>query len=129
MCPSWHRVADEIESLARDRSRAAQVEPDSLERALLMREASLFTRAAGIARANPGDGLMVHAACEGVVLDDDGLVLWGISDEAEERLRALAADPAVDPDDVDGVSLLALVVGLPEDGVGTPATGRPSIVL
>jgi hypothetical protein len=117
VCPSWNRIADEIESLSRDRSRAAQVEPDYAERALLMREAALLQRAAGMARANPGDGMMVHAACEGIVLDDDGLVLWGISDEAEERLRALAADPAVDPAEVDAATLLALVVGLPEDGV------------
>ncbi len=117
MCPSWNRIADEVESLARDRSRAAQVEPDYAERALLMREAALLQRAAGMARANPGDGMMVHAACEGIVLDDDGLVLWGISDEAEERLRALAADPTVDPADTDAAALLALVVGLPEDGV------------
>lgn len=121
MCPSWNRIADEVESLARDRSRAAQVEPDSAERALLLREAQLLQRAAGVARANPGDGMMVHAACEGIVLDDDGLVLWGISDEAEERLRALAADPAVDPAHADAAALLALVVGVPEDGAG--ATG------
>ena len=125
MCPSWNRIADEVESLARDRSRAAQVEPDWAERALLLREAALLQRAAGVARANPGDGMMVHAACEGVVLHDYGLVLWGISDEAEERLRALAADPAVDPADADAAALLALVVGVPEDGAG--ATGPRAI--
>jgi len=114
--PSWHRIAEEVESLARDRSRAAQVEPDYAERALLLREAALLQRAAGMARANPGDGMMVHAACAGIVLDDGGLVLWGISDEAEERLRALAADPTVDPADTDAAALLALVMGLPEDG-------------
>ena len=125
MCPSWNRIADEVESLARDRSRAAQVEPDWAERALLLREAALLQRAAGVARANPGDGMMVHAACEGVVLHDHGLVLWGISDEAEERLRARAADPAVDPADADAAALLALVVGVPEDGAG--ATGPRAI--
>ncbi len=120
MCPSWNRIADEVESLSRDRSRAAQVEPDYAERALLLRESALLQRAAGMARANPGDGMMLHAACEGIVLDDDGLVLWGISNEAEERLRALAADPAVDPGEVDAAALLALVVGLPEDGAEFP---------
>ena len=118
MCPSWNRIADEVESLARDRSRAAQVEPDHAERALLMREAALLSRAAGMARANPGDGLMVHAACEVIVLHDDHLLLWGISEEAEERLRDLSADPAVEPADVDAGALLALVVGVPEDRVG-----------
>ena len=66
MCPSWNRIAVEVESLARDRSRAAQVEPDWAERALLLREAALLQRAAGVARANPGDGMMVHASTYGI---------------------------------------------------------------
>jgi hypothetical protein len=117
VCPSWHRIADEVESLARDRCRAAQVEPDSRECDLLIREAALLHRAAGMARANPHDGMMVHAACEGIVLHDDRLMLWGISEGAEARLRALAADPGVDPAAVDAAGLLAIIVGVPEAGV------------
>lgn len=126
MCPSWIRIVDEVESLASDRARAAEVEPDFDERRLLLREAALLRRAAEMARLNPGDGLMVHAACEGIVVHDSGLMVWGISQRAEDGLRALAADPDVDPDAVDSRDLLALVVDAPEDGAGST---DPSVVV
>jgi hypothetical protein len=128
VCPSWIRIADEVESLARDRARAAEVEPDPGECQLLLREAALLGRAAEMARLNPGDGLMVHAACEGIVVHDSGLMVWGISQRAEDGLRALAEDPDVDPDALDARALLALVVDAPEDGAGAAGPMDPTLI-
>jgi hypothetical protein len=113
MCPRWSRIADEIESLACDRMLAASVEPDPLERTLLVREAGLLQAAAGFARSCPGDGHLVHAACEGVVVHCDHLVMWGISATGENALRALAADPAVQLDHMAPSHVLGAVLGVP----------------
>jgi hypothetical protein len=129
MSPSWIRIADEVESLARDRGRAAEVEPDEGERRLLLREAALLARAAAMARADPGDGLMIQAACAGIVVDGRGLMMWGISQRADDDLRALAVDPGVDPAHMDARALLALVVGAPADGVRAADPAHPSVVV
>ena len=117
MCPTWTRIADEIESLARDRVLAASVEPEAGERALLHREACFLEAAAAFARSGPGDGHLVHSACEGVVLHTDHLVMWGISDAGEQALRALAADPTVAVGRVAPCRVLGAVLGVPHEPV------------
>ena len=115
MCPTWIRIADEAELLAADRALAASTEPDPRERCLLSREAELLARAAAGARERPTDGWLVHAACEGVVVHADPFVMWGISDDAEQQLRALAADPDVMVDSIDALDALRVVLGVPHD--------------
>ena len=115
MCPTWTRIADEAELLAADRALAASTEPDPRERCLLSREAVLLARAAVGARERPTDGWLVHAACEGVVVHADPFVMWGISDVAEQHLRALAADPDVAVDAIDALDALRVVRGMPRD--------------
>jgi hypothetical protein len=78
------------------------------------REAVMLTRVAWIARTAPRDGLLVHMACEGVVVHRDDLVMWGITPEAEDALRALASNPGVDPSGIDAGHLLAVVLGAPQ---------------
>ena len=118
MCPSWNRVADEIEALASDRLLAAQCEPDPGERALLAREAHLLHLAADAALARPADAWLVHSACEGVVLHCDRFVMWGISTQAEDALRAIACDAVArdgreEPDAPDALEVLRVVLGVP----------------
>ena len=115
MCPTWIRIADEAELLAADRALAASTEPDPRERCLLSREAVLLARAAAGARERPMDGWLVHAACEGVVVHADRFVMWGISDDAEQQLRALAADPDVMVESIGAFDALRVVLGMPRD--------------
>jgi len=114
MCPAWTRIADEVDALARDRARAARSEPAPRERQALAREVVMLTRAAQMARTAPRDGLLVHLACEGVVLHQDDLVMWGIAPAAEDALRAMASDPGVDPSGIDAGHVLAVVLGAPQ---------------
>ena len=123
MSPSWNPVADEVASLADDRGLAAAAEPDSRERRLLEREAVLLARAAEVARARPVEGLLVHCACEGVVVHAGPLVMWGITPEAEAAIRALAEDDHVDVRSVDACAVLRAVLGLPAENV------PPSVVV
>ncbi len=115
MCPTWIRIADEADLLAADRALAASTEPDPRERCLLSREAVLLARAAAGARKRPADGWLVHAACEGVVVHADRFVMWGISDDAEQQLRALAADPDVMVESIEALDALRVVLGMPRD--------------
>ena len=115
MCPTWIRIADEADLLAADRALAASTEPDPRERCLLSREAELLARAAAGARERPTDGWLVHAACEGVVVHADPFVMWGISDDAEQQLRALAADPDVMVESIEALDALRVVLGMPRD--------------
>lgn len=114
MCPSWTRVADEIDSLASDRLLAASVEPEPRERAMLRREAALLEAASAFARSQPGDGHLVHTACEGVVVHSDRFIMWGISDAGERGLRALAAD-CHDAGAMQPCQVLSVVLGLPHE--------------
>lgn len=122
MCPSWNRVADEIEALASDRLLAAQCEPDPHERALLAREAHLLHLAADAALTCPTDAWLVHSACEGVVLHCDRFAMWGISTEAEDDLRAIACDAPGEPD---ALEVLRRVLGVPLQPAGDGEAGRP----
>lgn len=122
MCPTWTRIADEIQSLACDRALAASVEPAPMERHLLEREAGLLRAAASFARSGPGDGYLVHTACEGVVVHCDDLVMWGISDAGERALRALAADPLVHVNRIAPCRVLGAVLGVPHE----PAARMPA---
>ena len=115
MCPTWIRIADEADLLAADRALAASTEPDPRERCLLSREAVLLARAAAGARKRPADCWLVHAACEGVVVHADRFVMWGISDDAEQQLRALAADPDVMVESIGALDALRVVLGMPRD--------------
>lgn len=117
MCPTWTRIADEIDSLARDRALAASVEPDPVERDLLAREAFLLDAAAAFARSGPGDGYLVHTACQGVVVHCDHMVMWGISDAGDDALRALAADPALGLHGIPPCRVLGAVLGVPHEPV------------
>jgi len=45
---------------------------------------------ADAALGQPTHGWMVHSACQGVVVHCDLFVMWGISQEADDHLRALA---------------------------------------
>lgn len=117
MSPSWNPIAAEVASLADDRGLAAAAEPRPRERHLLQREAVLLARAAEAAHTHPVEGLLIHTACEGVVVHSGSLVLWGISPEAEAALRALAEDDAVDVHAVDARALLHTVLGVPADDV------------
>ncbi len=123
MSPSWNPIAAEVASLADDRGLAAAVEPRPHERRLLEREAVLLARAAEAARTGPGEGLLIHVACEGVVVHADQLVVWGISPEAEAALRAFAADPTVDVHATDACAVLRAVLGLPAENA------PPSVVV
>lgn len=121
MSPSWNPIADEVTSLAEDRGLAAASEPDPRERMLLEREAVLLARAAQEARTRPVEGMLVHCACEGVVVHAGPLVMWGISPEAEAALRALAVDGDVDAHAVDACVVLRMVLGMPADQALSPA--------
>lgn len=124
MCPSWNSVADEVEALASDRLVAAQVEPDDTERTLLARESQLLHMAADAALEQDTDEWLEHSACEGVVVHCEELVVWGITPEAEEALRDIATDAPPDvTEDVDGIDVLRVVVGVPPDEVATGADG------
>lgn len=127
MCPSWNRVADEIEALASDRLLAAHGEPDPTERRLLAREAQLLHLAADAALTRPGDAWLVHSACQGVVVQCEMFAMWGISRDGEDALRALAlgvADSrACAPD---GLEVLRLVLGLPLQPAGQQPQNAPA---
>jgi len=123
MSPSWNPIADEVASLADDRGLAAAAEPDPRERRLLEREAVLLARAAEVARSRPVEGLLVHCACQGVVVHAGPLVVWGISPDAEAALRALAEDDSVDVGSVDSCAVLRAVLGVPAEHV------PPSVVV
>jgi hypothetical protein len=127
MSPNWNRIAQEIEGLARDRGLAASVEPDPRERAFLVAEARLLSHAADLAASGPGDGLLAHRACEGVVVHCDRFVLWGIGEQAERDLRALAEQQGADVALPDSWHLLATVLGVPADGGAMPEQHTPLI--
>lgn len=125
MCPSWNRVADEIEAIASDRVLAASGEPDPRERELLAREGLLLQSAADAARGGPADGWLVHAACEGVVVQCDRLVIWGMADTAEGDLRRLAIDATTarrSHEPPDPCEVLRVVLGLPPQAVRAEAS-------
>ena len=127
MYPSWNRVADEIEAIASDRLLAASVEPDPRERALLAREVLLLQSAADAAREGPGDAWLLQAACEGVVVQCDLLVLWGMACAAEQALRRLAIDAArCSPPD--GHAVLRAVLGLPPHDSPVAHAGGPRLL-
>ena len=119
MSPSWNPIASEVASLADDRGLAAAAEPDSRERRLLEREAVLLARAADEAQTRPVEGALIHCACEGVVVQAEQLVVWGISPDSEAALRALAEDDAVDVNAVDACAVLRAVLGVPAERVPT----------
>lgn len=121
MSPSWSTIADEVASLARDRGLAAASEPDPRERWLLRRETVLLARAAQAARERPVEGMLIHCACEGVVLHAGTLVMWGIGPDAEADLRALAEYPSLDVHAADACAVLRLVLGMPTDQALSPA--------
>lgn len=132
MCPSWNRVADEIEALASDRLLAAQREPDPGERGLLAREAHLLHLAADAALTRPTDAWLVHSACEGVVLHCDRFVMWGISTQAEDALRAIACDALArdaleEADAPDALEVLRVVLGVPLQPTGAGDAGGPHV--
>ena len=136
MCPSWNRVADEIEAVASDRLLAAHGEPDGAERTLLAREAHLLHLAADGALTRPCDAWMVHSACQGVVVHCEQFVMWGISRQAEDGLRDLAARAeSGSAAHVDAHEVLRVVLGIPlqpvdhhdpVDPVPAPRPRRPS---
>ena len=116
MHPPWNHVADEIEALASDRLLAAQCEPDPTERVLLGHEARLLHAAADAALTRPTDAWMAHSACQGVVVHCERFMMWGISTQADEALRALALDAvAGDRDRPDALEVLRLVLGVPHE--------------
>lgn len=122
MWPSWNRVADEVEALASDRLVAARGEPDEAERTLLARESRLLHMAADAALGQDTDEVLAHAACDGVVVHCEELVVWGISPEAEEALRDIATEAPPDViEEVDGIDVLRVVVGVPPDEVAIGA--------
>jgi len=123
MSPSWNPIADEVASLADDRGLAAAAEPDPRERLLLEREAVLLARAADVARSRPVEGMLIHCACEGVVVHAGHLVMWGISPEGEAGLRALAEDDGLDVRTVDACAVLRAVLAVPAEHV------PPSVVV
>ncbi|MFM8829237.1 MAG: hypothetical protein ACKORG_04345 [Actinomycetota bacterium] len=118
-------MADEIEALASDRLIAAWGEPDEAERTLLGHEARLLHMAADAALTHPTDASMVHSACQGVVVHCELFVMWGISQEADERLRAFAARAADEAGQVpEPLEVLRAVLGVPLDHAGGHVT-RP----
>ena len=108
MYPSWNRVADEIEAIASDRLLAASVEPDPRERALLARE-------------------VLQAACDGVVVQCDLLVIWGMACGAEQALRRLAIHAASGPPP-DGHEVLRAVLGMPPQDSPVAHAGGPRLL-
>lgn len=133
MCPSWNGVAEEIEALASDRLLAAHVEPDPDERRLLACEAQLLHLACDAALGRPTDAWMVHSACEGVVVHCEMFVMWGVSRQAEESLRVMAADglsgddpPGATAVRADGLEVLRVLLGVPlQPADDNPPDGPP----
>lgn len=126
MCPSWNRVADEIEAIASDRVLAASGEPDPDERRLLACEARLLHGAADAALARPADAWMVHSACEGVVVHCEMFVMWGVSRQAEESLRAMAVQSLANHDTaLDDLEVLRVLLGVPLQPVRGEPPGEP----
>lgn len=113
MSPSWNRVADEINSLARDRALAASRDPSGTEASLLERESILLAAAGEFAATGLEDDQLCALARAGLIVDGDGLLVWGITADAERSLRALAADRTVDMRRVDPRTVLAIVLGRP----------------
>lgn len=113
MSPRWYRVADELRAIAADRSLAAAHEPVLNEERLLRREAALLISAAALASSgNPDVDLNGGTPRDGVGERGD-LALWGMSADGEAALRALAADPSVDPEALDPHVVLAAILGVP----------------
>ena len=113
MSPRWYRVADELRAIAADRSLAAAHEPVLNEERLLRREAALLMSAAALASSgNPDVDLDGGTPSDGVG-GRGGLTFWGMSADGEAALRALAADPSVDPDALDPHVVLAAILGVP----------------
>jgi len=125
MCPARNRVAEEIEALASDRLIAARGQPDEAERRLLGCEARLLHMAADAALTHPTDAWMVQSAFRGAVVHCELFVMWGISRQAEDHLRALAARAAADgqePGDAgqapDPLDVFRAVLGVSLDPAG-----------
>jgi hypothetical protein len=95
MSPGWHRIADELRSVARDRALAASNDPSPAEARLLQRESVLLERAAGLAQSGHMQRTFTPYALDGVVTTSDDLVVWGMSASAEDALRRLAEFDAV----------------------------------
>ncbi len=109
----WYRVADELRAIAADRSLAAAHEPVLIEERLLRREAALLTSAAALASSgNPDVDLDGGTPRDGAG-ERGGLALWGLSADGEAALRALAANPSVDPEALDPHGVLAAILGVP----------------
>ena len=112
MSPGWYRVADELRDIAADRSLAAANEPVLNEELLLRREAALLNSAAALASSgNPevdvGEGIPRES-----VVEVGGLTFSGMSARGEAALRALAADPSVDPETLDPRVVLTAILGV-----------------
>ncbi len=112
MSPRWYRVADELRAIAADRSLAAAHEPVLNEELLLRREVALLNSAAALASSGHPDvdidgGIPTHEVVEG-----SGLTFWGMSADGEVALRALAADPSVDPEALDPHVVLEAILGV-----------------
>jgi len=116
MSPGWHRIADELRSIARDRALAASNDPSPSEARLLHRESVLLERAAGLAQSGQMQRTFTPYALDGVVTTSDDLVVWGMSASGEDALRRLADDPAIDVNAVDPERVLAAVLGARPEG-------------
>ena len=113
MNPRWYRVADELRAIAADRSLAAAHEPVLHEELLLQREAALLNKAAALASSGKPDVNVDDGIPREIVVEGGGLTFWGMSADGEAALRALAADPSVDPETLDPHVALAAILGVP----------------
>lgn len=112
MSPRWYRVADELRAIAADRSLAAAHEPVLNEERLLRREAALLISAAALASSGNPDVDLDGGTPRDEAGERGGLALWGLSADGEAALRALAADPSVDPDALDPHVVLKAILGM-----------------
>ena len=113
MSPGWYRVADELRAIAADRSLAAASEPVLNEELLLRREAALLTSAAALASSGKPEVDVGDRIPRDSVVEGGGLTFSGMSADGEAALRALAADPSVDPEALDPRVVLAAILGAP----------------
>ena len=112
MSPRWYRVADELRAIAADRSLAAAHEPVLNEERLLRREAALLISAAALASSGNPDVNVDDGIPREIVVEGGGLTFWGMSADGEAALRALAADPSVDPETLDPHVVLKAILGV-----------------
>ena len=116
MSPRWYRVADELRAIAADRSLAAAHEPVLNEELMLRREAALLSSAANLASSGHPDVDIDGGIPTDEVVEGSGLTFWGLSADAESALRALVADPSVDPKTVDPHVVLEAILGVTPGG-------------